>query len=345
MKNLSKLQKLLNLLIQLVIFVMTYLYIYHQVLQKADLSSLQVALKTDLIKPEFQTGLLIVASLMLVNWSLEAVKWKYLIGKVEEVSFINAFQAVLTGISVSSFIPNRVGEFFGRIFILKTASRIEGILITVVGSISQLLITVIMGSVALLVFIPQYLSTSGFAHGYLYHSLIVLVLSLDFLLVGLFFKLSFLTTLKERILQNGLRRLRKFFRVFAFYHNREMGMVLLLSFTRYLVFSTQFYLLLLLFDVRIPYFNALVLIAIIYLVMAIIPTIALTELGIRGSVALYIFGLYFGQHVPMTGKNSLGVFAASTLLWMINLGIPTLIGTLFVFRLRFFRKISPDGNS
>jgi uncharacterized membrane protein YbhN (UPF0104 family) len=338
MKNLSKVKKIMNLLIQLAIFLVTYLFIYHQVFQKTNLSGLLLTLEHDLVKPEFQTGLLLIFSLMLANWSIEAFKWKYLIGKVEEISFFKSFQAVLTGISISSFIPNRVGEYFGRVFILKTASRIEGILITVVGSISQLLITVLAGSFALLIFIPRHLAGAGFHYGYLYHSLIMLVMTLDFILVALFFKLSFLSTLKERLLQKRLKRLRKFFRVFAFYHNREMAVVMLLSFSRYLVFSTQFYLLLVLFNVRISYFNALILIAIIYLIMAIIPTIALTELGIRGSVALYIFGLYFGQILPLSGSINLGVFAASTLLWMINLGIPALVGTIFVFRLQFFRK-------
>ena len=168
--------------------------------------------------------------------------------------------------------------------------------------------------------------------------MIVLVVTLDLLLVAMFFKLSFLTTFKERILQNGLKPLRKFFRVFAFYHNREMGTVMMLSFARYLVFSSQFYMLLGLFDVRIPYFNALVLIALIYFIMAIIPTIALTELGIRGSVALYIFGLYFGQIIPGSVDHAVGIFAASTVLWIINIGIPSVIGTAFVFRLQFFRN-------
>ncbi|MCX6304601.1 MAG: lysylphosphatidylglycerol synthase domain-containing protein [Bacteroidetes bacterium] len=338
MKNLSKVQKIMNLLIQLGIFLVTYLFIYNQLFKKTDLSGLLVAIENDLVKPEFQTGLLLVFSLMFVNWSIEAFKWKYLIGKVEEVSFFKSFQAVLTGISISSFIPNRVGEFFGRVFILKTAGRIEGILITVLGSISQLLITIVAGSVGLLIFLPGYMSGSGFSGGLLYDSLVMLVLALDVILVALFFKLSILTHLKERILQNGLKGWRKFFRIFAFYQNREMAIVMLLSLARYMVFSTQFYLLLRLFDVRIPYLDALMLIAIIYLIMAIIPTIALTELGIRGSVALYIFGLYFGRMMPMTGVNNLGVFAASTMLWMINLGIPALIGTVFVFRLQFFRK-------
>ena len=328
----------MNLLIQLGIFLATCFFIYHQVFQKSNLPGILLIIEHDLVMPEFQTGLLLVFFLMCVNWSTEAYKWKFLIEKVEAIGFFKALQAVLTGISISSFIPNRVGEYFGRVFILKTASRIESILITVVGSVSQLLITVLAGSVALLIFIPRYLPDTGFSQGYLYYCLIMLVMTLDFLLVALFFKLSFLTTLKERILQNGLVRLRKFFRVFAFYHNREIAIVLLLSITRYLVFSTQFYLLLRLFDVNVPYPDALVLIALIYLIMAIIPTIALTELGIRGSVALYIFGLCSGHMLPVAGNSNLGIFAASTLLWMINLGIPALIGTIFVFRLQFFRN-------
>ena len=50
-----------------------------------------------------------VVILMVVNWSLEAVKWKYLIGKVEEVSFFKAFQgagkAAFTGQSHAHSCP------------------------------------------------------------------------------------------------------------------------------------------------------------------------------------------------------------------------------------------------
>ncbi len=327
----------MNLLIQLAIFLVTCFFIYRQVFQKTDLPGLLSALDEHLWKPEFKTGLLFVVLMMALNWSIEAVKWQYLIGKVEDVSFFRSFQAVLAGLTVSSFIPNRVGEFFGRIYILKTASRIEGILITMVGSLSQLLITVLAGSMALLMLMPRFLPDAAFSYGYLYFCLATLLIALDLLLVALFFKLSFLATLKERILQNRLKRLRKFFRIFAFYHNREMATVLFLSLSRYLVFSTQFYILLVLFDVTIPYFVALALIALVYLIMAIIPTITLTELGVRGSVAIYIFGLWFGQ-AATSGKITMGVFAASTLLWMINLGLPALAGTIFVFRLQFFRK-------
>jgi len=338
MKNLSKVRKILNLLIQVLIFGATYLFIYQQVFLKTDMPGLVKSFEEDLSKPGFVPQLLFILLLMIFNWGIEAMKWKILIDKVEKVSYVRALQAVLTGVSISSFTPNRVGEYFGRVFILRHASHIEGILITILGSMGQLLITVLAGTIALVIFIPHYIPEAYYAHGYVYYGVVALVITLDLLLLGLFFNVSFLSTLKEKILRNGLKKFRRFFRVFAFYHNRELGIVLLLSLLRYIIFSTQFWLLLRLFEVPVPFFSAQVLISLIFFIMAAIPTIALTELGIRGSVSLYFFGMYLSYYFPVTGCFNLGIFSASILLWMINLGLPALIGTIFVFRLQFFRK-------
>ncbi len=335
-KNVPKVQKILNLLIQAVIFVMACLFMYRQLFLRKDLTTLVRILQEDLSRPGFLTGLVLVLILMLVNWSIEAVKWRYLVGKVEEVGFFKAFEAVLTGISISSFMPNRAGDYFGRVFILTRASRIEGILITMVGSVSQLLVTLIAGSLGLLAFIPLHLPASLFGRGYFYYSLVVGVIVLDLVLLTLYFRLSFLTALKEKLLQGWLRRFRKFFRVFAFYLNRELAAVITLSLVRYLVFTTQFYLLMLLFGVRLPYFQALMMIALVYLIMTMIPTVALTELGIRGSVAIYIFSL--GMVSAAGDEATLGILAASSLLWLINLVIPAMAGSFFIFRLQFVRK-------
>lgn len=338
MRNRTNVRKITNLLLQLLILAVTYLFIYKQVFVKTDLQGILRTFEDDLRKPGFLSGFLVILLLMVVNWSLEAWKWKLLIGKVEKVGFFRAFQAVLTGASISSFTPNRVGEYFGRVFILREASHIEGILITILGSMSQLLITVLTGSLALLAFIPEYMPGFVAANNYLYYGLIALILALDVLLVGLFYNVSVLSTLKERILRNGLKKLRRFFRVFAFFHNREIATMMTLSLLRYIVFSTQFYLLLGIFAVPVPYLEAIVLIPLIYFIMTVIPTIALTELGIRGSVAIYFFGMYLAMHHPDYAQFNLGILSASTLLWLINLGIPALIGTIFVFRLQFFRK-------
>jgi hypothetical protein len=225
--NLPKLRKIENLLIQAVIFIATYVFIYKQVFLKTDMPGMLKIMEEDVAKPGFRPQMALILFLMMVNWALETVKWQYLIGKVERIGFLEALQAVLAGVSISSFTPNRVGEFFGRVYSLKQASRIEGILITLVGSVSQLLVTVIAGSMAMLVFIPRYLPLAAYSHGYLYIGIVATVLALDLLLLGLFFNLSILSTLKERILKNGLQRIRRFFRVFAFYPNRGLALVMM----------------------------------------------------------------------------------------------------------------------
>jgi len=340
----TKVRKTYNLIIQVVILGMTWGFIYDQVFYRKDLVHLLETLTETVSSGRFIPLLILVLLLMPVNWMLEAGKWQYLMQKIERIGFWTSFQAVLTGVTVSSFTPNRIGEYFGRIFILRSASRIEGILVTIVGSMGQLLITILSGSIALLVFIP--VSLDGFRgySPYLYYVVVAAITGLNVLLLGLYLNVSFLSALKEKILTNGLKRLRKFFRIFGFYHSRELLFVLLISLLRYGIFSTQFYLLLKMSGISLPYPDALMLISLTYFVMAIIPTIALTELGIRGSVALYFFGLYYATMGSSYDGMQLGVLSASTLLWAINLGVPALAGTFFVFRLRFFRKNRENGS-
>jgi hypothetical protein len=338
MKYPSNVQKIMNRLIRSAIFLVTCFFIWHQLLRKNDWSDLLTTLHRFSRDALFLPGLLLIVALMGLNLAIEAGKWRFLIGKVEQISFFKSVKAILAGISVSSVMPNRTGEFLGRIYILDTTSRIEGILITLVGSMSQLLVTIVAGSAALLVFIPLSFAGEAISHGYLYHSIAVPVICLNLILLGLFFRLSFLARWRERVLRNRLEQAIKFLRVFGFYHNREIGWVILMSLARYMVFSTQFYVLLLLFGVRLPYAEALMLIALTYFIMALIPTVVITELGVRGAVSLYVFGLWMGRSVAVSADFNLGVLAASSALWIINLGIPAVAGTLFIFNLRFFRK-------
>ena len=74
----------------------------------------------------------------------------------------------------------------------------------------------------------------------------------------------------------------------------------------------------------------MILIMTMRLVVSVIPTIAITEIGIRGSVAVFLFGLL--------SSNIVGILSATFVMWVINLLLPALLGTLFIFTLKFFRK-------
>lgn len=174
--------------------------------------------------------------------------------------------------------------------------------------------------------------------------LILIILAMIFIMIFAFLNFASFSDLIKRISGHGYRRIKKYTKVFSWYNSNDLMKVLGLSLFRYLVFSLQFYLLLRAFDLKIPYFEAMMLIALVYLFMTIIPTIALTELGVRGSVSLFVFSLYFEPLGSWNDQAALAVASASTILWLINLALPALLGIIFVYSLRFFRKVNGNGS-
>ena len=272
----------------------------------------------------------LVFFMMFLNWIIEAFKWKLLIKKVEDISVWTSVRAVFSGITVSTFTPNRVGEYGGRIFCLSKADRFQSILITVIGSVGQLTTTVFFGLFGLM-FLPNYLPEILDYHFFRlvsYKLCIICMCFLNLCLVLIFLKTSYLTKLLSHF--KFLNRFKEYIDVFSFYSFKELFYVFLLSNFRYLVFTTQFFILLNTFDNDILYFEAIPLITIMLLFVSIIPTIVFTELSVRGSVAVFLFG--------MITSNTIAVFSATFIMWIINFVFPALIGTVFVFSLKFFRK-------
>ena len=67
-----------------------------------------------------------------------------------------------------------------------------------------------------------------------------------------------------------------------------------------------------------------------FLALAIVPTIALAELGIRGKLSIYLFGLF--------STNTLGIILTASTIWLINLIVPALAGSLFMVGIKLFKK-------
>lgn len=337
-KQRTKIRKTYNYLIRLAIVAVTYGFIYRQVFIKHKLEDITGGIFEALADPASKLTLGLVMVMMLLNWGMESLKWKVLISKLEKLDFLRAFQAVLTGVSVSLFTPNRTGDYLGRVFILREGNRVEGILTTIIGSISQLVVTVCVGLFALLAFIDVYAVDFYRIGEYLFMSIIFLVPVMVFLILLFYFNISVLNDIARKYAPAKWKKFAGYAAVFERYQSAELLTVLWLSMARYLIFGSQFYLLLKLFGVELPPEHALVLIPVIYLVMTLVPHVALVDLGVRGSVSLFVIGLYFSRLHGVPGSHEAGVISAATALWLINLVIPAILGTFFVFRLKFFRK-------
>lgn len=334
----TKVKKTYNFLLRLAIVLATYTFLYRQLFIKRDLEAFYNTFLEQFQQGFFLECLLIIFLLMFVNWGLEAWKWQFQISKIEKVSFFRSFQAILTGISVSAFLPNRVGDYFGRVFILEKGNHIEGILITIVGSISQFIATFFIGSLALVFFLPLFSDTSDYLYGYFYHAMLAMIIIANILTLIFYFNISVLTGLLQKISFKRWQKFREHVIAFSYFNRAELFKILSISILRYLIFSTQFYLLLRTFSLPIPVHYAYILIPVIYLLITAIPTVALSELGVRGSVSIYIFSLYFVQMGLQPEAYEVRVFSASSMIWLINIVLPALVGTFLVFRLKFFRK-------
>lgn len=341
----TKVRKTYNFLISLLIIFATYGFIYQQLFHERDIKAVYQAFLDSFNNMWFINLIILVFILMILNWGTEAFKWKLLIHKIEKISWVKSLEAVFSGVAVSSFTPNRVGDYFGRVFILEKANRIEGVFITILGSMSQLLVTFLAGtSCIFFLFLGHhetlltYFNIPAHLYTYFLWGGGVLILGLDTLFVLLFLNISLLSSLAGKFKGKVLEKITSYILVLSAYTVRELIGIILLSAFRFIVFSVQLFILLRIFSVELPFFPGMVIIGVIFFAITMIPTVAIAELGIRGSVSLFIIGIYLGNPFDMPPGIALGIVAASTSLWIINLAIPALIGAIFVFNLKFFRR-------
>ena len=127
-----------------------------------------------------------------------------------------------------------------------------------------------------------------------------------------------------------MEKVRKYMEGFGEYTKFDLLAILALSFLRYCIFSFQFYWLLILMGVTVPLGEGLIMIALTFIALSLIPTIIFTEIGVRGSAALLFIGLL--------SSNTTGIISASFVLWLVNIAIPAIMGIPFVFQLKFFDR-------
>src|SRR5690349_21960275 len=92
----------------------------------------------------------LLITLMLVNWGIEARKWQVLVSRVERINLFTAFRAVLSGLSLSLFVPNGIGDYAGRIAFMHEGNRLRSLTLTLVGSMAQLIVTLTAGLFSLI---------------------------------------------------------------------------------------------------------------------------------------------------------------------------------------------------
>ena len=311
--------------------------IYREVSQQPNLGKAWKQIRESVNSPMI-INLVAVILLMFVNWGIEALKWQMAVKKVQSISFFKAFKAILSGVSFSVSTPNFIGEYLGRILYMDEGNRLRTISITIVSSTSQLIMTLLMGLIGLLV-LRERIETSGIISSIWTQTLVYGVVAALVITLMFYFRLPWLIRWIDRI--PGIKRFTYLVDALESFDFKLLLRMLLLSAIRFMVFIAQYYLLFQLFDVPISLPQALWSVSVSFLVMAVLPTPALAELGLRGKVSIILVGLFSANH--------LGIFMTSMSIWVFNLVIPAIAGSLFILGIRkIFNKkegVSVNGES
>jgi hypothetical protein len=304
--------------------------IYRQIRDQHDLSSSWLHIRQAFHSTKIW-NLVVVLLLMVVNWGVEAYKWKLAVEPVQPVSLLRAYKAILSGVSFSVSTPNRVGEYFGRVLYMDEGNRLRTISLTIVCGMSQLIITLAAGIAALIV-LKQKLVT-GIRTGDIdvsfwikmleYGSVIILIF-----LTLLYFRLSLVTRLFTAL---------PFIKKYQFLVTELKGIdatllirLMSLSAIRYAVFSLQYFLLFSLFGVNIGWINAFWAVSLVFLILALVPSFAIAELGLRGEVGWQVLQIF--------SANAFGIFWATATIWIINLIVPAVAGSLLILSIKIFKN-------
>jgi Lysylphosphatidylglycerol synthase TM region len=272
----------------------------------------------------------IVIILVFVNWGFEAKKWQLLLKTIQQVTFFTAYKSVLSGVTLSLNTPNRIGEYGGRILYVQEGSRIKAISLSIAGSISQLIITLIMGCGGLVYLIFFQGNNQGSVMGlsvFWLKTLLFLSSCASVLIVLFYFRLSWLIKLVEKI--PAVAKYVQYISVLEEFTPKLLLRLLSLSFFRYLVFVIQYILLLQVLHVEILWISGFWTISILFLVLAIVPSFAIADLGIRGKFSTELLSFY--------SSNTLGIIGTTFGIWFINLFIPAFLGSLFILSIKFFK--------
>lgn len=257
-------------------------------------------------------GILFLLSFSFFNRFFEILKWQNLAQVIEKISLSQATEQVLSALTASIFTPNGIGEYGAKALYFEKKEAKKVVFLNLICNGIQMILTIVFGTIGLLILDSPQSPEAGFP------SLSLIVLGIIVGLVLLFFVFKKITIKGYSI----NRLLEKINEIPKSIHQKNI----FLAVCRYLIFSHQYYFLFLAFDVDLPYVTLMATITAVYFLASSLPTFQFLDFAVKGSVAVYFFGIL--------GVNEWIVVFISTLMWFLNVVLPVFIGSFYVFNFK-----------
>lgn len=254
-------------------------------------------------KSESVLLMITVVTLLPLNWLLEAKKWQ-IIAQKEKIRLFRALKGVLMGLSLDSVLPFGTGAVGGRISTIARNRKIKMIPGILAGQFMQTAVTLMFGLIA-----TSMLYTVA-SEKFIFDLNIYHFLGLGVLPLPLFF-------FRKRVIV--------FLRPLKCYSFNAWLNIFSISIARYLVFLTQFLLLIYLLNPEITFILAFGCGSWVFAARTFMPKVSnLENLGIRALAVIFFADVF--------SLDPSGLLVAVGLLWLINLALPSLVGLFYLLK-------------
>lgn len=313
-----KAKQFLVLLIKVLIVGGAFYFIYNQLANndKLDWQKFIVLFQ----KNQSISGIIFILLLSVLNRYFEILKWQNLVSFLHKISVGEATKQVLGALTAGLFTPNGVGEYAGKALFFEKLNAKKIIFLNLICNGIQMILTIIFGFFGLLYFNSLY-------HVITPKTVLVLLGILILLFIFLFSVKKI--TIKGYSLEKLIHKINE---IPKSIHQKNI----FLGICRYIVFSHQYYFLFLAFDVDLPYLTLLATITSVYFLASSLPTFQFLDFAVKGSVAVYFFGIL--------GVNEWIVIFISTLMWFLNVVLPVAIGSYYVLNFKIITPLEGAGD-
>ncbi len=257
------------------------------------------------------TNIVILVLFTFFNWYFEILKWQNLSSHVRENTFRAATRESLASFTAAIFTPSRIGEYGAKCLYYTRAAWRKVIFLNFLGNMAQLFATYFFGIVGLL-----FLITKLDLPLPVFNAILVIGL-----LLAPFILYIIMKKFKIRLKGYSVRRLEESFHKVS---KEIRWKTILFASLRFLIFTHQFYFLLVQFKIDVSYPLLISAVFSTYILASIIPTMIIFDAFIKGGFGVWIFGFL---QVPQ-----IIVLTIVLTVWILNFGLPGLAGSYYVLR-------------
>ncbi len=279
----------------------------------------------------------IVFALMFVNWGTEIFKWRLLANYMMPVSYSLAVKSTLAGVAASVFTPFRVGSYIGKVSVFPHRLRGKGLILQLFNAMAMFIVNFFFG----LLFIGL---LGSYAKDSVFGVNANTLAYLGFFSAGIVLIFWFLFV-KVKILMATFDRWkfttswRKYFDLVNDSKYQQLSITLILvSILRYLAITFQYVLAYKVFGVGLEGWQTFVAAGTLFFVFQFLPVFNAVELGVTRTAILSLIITTFGLIPELTPQITLSITLASFFIWVVNLAIPALIGSVFLSQVKVLKE-------